>query len=242
MSDETGLGLRSVLGEALRLYRRAPIRLTLTAAIPFVVIDATYAASELLFEEPTFGRVLAAGTLYLAGTAATFVVYGALVDIADAVRAAPESPGRPPHHARVLSIAGPLLATGFAACLAGAAGLLLLVVPGLFVLTRWSVPLQVVVLEEPSWRDALSRSSRLVKGRGSPVFGWVAISFVVYVGAYGVLYELVKDLPAGPRAWLSGYPVDVTLFPFLAVAWTVLYYRLLRASSLSTNGVAVPAG
>ena len=190
-------------------------------------MDAGYAVSDGLFEEPSLGRVLAGAAFLLAATAGSFVIYGALVEVADAARA-PAAAVRAPwtFHHRALTRAAPLVGAGLAASVTGAAGLLLCVVPGLFVLTRWSVPLQVIVLEGRSWRDSLARSSELVQGRGWPVLGWVVISLVSYLGISALAFEGLDGLPGWLRSWLSGYAVDITLFPFLAVAWTVMYSRL----------------
>ena len=59
-------------------------------------------------------------------------------------------------------------------------GFMLLIVPGLILLTIWSVAAPVIVLSARRW--ALRRSRELVRGNGWPVFGVILI-LLVLVGA-----------------------------------------------------------
>jgi hypothetical protein len=208
--------------------------LTLTAAVPFVLVECAFATADVLFESVTVVSLLAGAAAYLLGTAAMSVIYGAVVEAVDAARHG----GVAARYGRTLSSWGALAGTGLVITLAVFAGLILFVAPGLIVLTRWSLAPQVVVLERCSWRQALSRSSQLVAGHGWRVLGWVGVTGSAYLGIYFSLDVLLASMPAWPRGWLSGYAVDVVLFPILAVVWTVVYYRLPRAGDSAPESLA----
>src|SRR4051812_12945750 len=64
----------------------------------------------------------------------------------------------------------PLIAVSFLAGIGIAIGLVLLIVPGLFLLTIWSVVAAVTVVERPGVFPAFARSRELVRGYGWQVF------------------------------------------------------------------------
>ncbi|HEY1457700.1 MAG TPA: YciC family protein, partial [Solirubrobacteraceae bacterium] len=70
----------------------------------------------------------------------------------------------------VTPVFGQLVAVGLLAGILEAVGFVLLLVPGLILLTIWSVAAPVVVLERPGAVAALRRSAELVRGNGWQVF------------------------------------------------------------------------
>jgi hypothetical protein len=64
-----------------------------------------------------------------------------------------------------------ILLVAVLSALAIGAGFILFVIPGFIVLTRLSVAIPAVVIEQRKGTDALGRSWNLVKGFGWPVFG-----------------------------------------------------------------------
>src|SRR5262249_32951162 len=81
----------------------------------------------------------------------------------------------------------PLLGARILAGIAIAVGFFLLVVPGLFLLTIWSVIAPVIVVEHSGAVDAFGRSRELVKGNGWQVFGVIVVVFLITVIASIVL-------------------------------------------------------
>lgn len=63
----------------------------------------------------------------------------------------------------VLPVLGPLIAAGILAGIGIAVGFVLLIVPGLFLLTIWAV----IVIERRGISDAFGRSRQLVKDQGA---------------------------------------------------------------------------
>lgn len=105
-------------------------------------------------------------------------------------------------------------------------GLILLVVPGLFLLTIWAVVAPVVVLERPGVIASFSRSRVLVRGFGWPVFSTLLLLFLLLFAA-----ALIGAIVATGVGDVAGSFVLV-LFGALAstvvaVGTSVLYFRLL---------------
>ena len=73
----------------------------------------------------------------------------------------------------------PLIGAGILAGIGIVIGLLLLLVPGLILLTIWSVIAPVIVVEHSGVIDAFGRSRALVKGNGWQVFGVILVVFLI---------------------------------------------------------------
>ena len=219
---------RSVLVDAGRLYAllfRRSIATTTAVYIPIVAI-------EISWEEFTDGG--APGTLlgivwFLALIAGPLVVQGALVELVDDVhegsRPRPTAALLRQTTRRLLSLAGAVIAYSLAVCL----GLVLLVVPGLYVLARWSLVVPAVMLEDATAGEAIDRSSELVEGRTLRVLVVVLVSATVELA----LPELALWIPvcyveSAIGSGVTYYAVLVLGAPYVAHLLNVLYYRLAQ--------------
>src|SRR5271155_5227724 len=70
----------------------------------------------------------------------------------------------------VTPVLGQLILVGIVAGIGIVIGFILIIIPGLYLLTVWSLAAPVVVLERPGVLAALRRSRELVRGNGWPVF------------------------------------------------------------------------
>jgi hypothetical protein len=136
----------------------------------------------------------------------------------------------------VMPVIGPLLLVGIVAGLGIVFGFLLLVIPGLVLITLWSVAAPVVMLERPPGLGALARSRELVRGNGWQVFG------VIFV--LGILVSILAaaiDIAAQSAGTGLGIVVRVILgvltAPLSALAAAVLYFELRRVSTPDAAGV-----
>ena len=121
----------------------------------------------------------------------------------------------------------------FAVLLAAAGialGLLLLIVPGIYVAVRWFFVPQAVVLEGGRGPDALTRSSAVVEG-----FWWRTFGLVVMVNLAAALPGLVLTAPFTALAASTDRAVwsmigticaESVTTPFVALFSTLLYYDL----------------
>lgn len=116
-----------------------------------------------------------------------------------------------------------------ASILAGIAitiGLLLIIVPGLYLLTIWAVIIPVIVIERSGAMEAFGRSQRVVKGHGWQVFGTLVMVFIIQYVVNIVLELIFSAMPRVLQDGLSTVIAGTLIAPFLAIVVTLIYYRL----------------
>lgn len=125
-------------------------------------------------------------------------------------------------------VIGQLILVGIVAGIGIVIGFLLIIVPGLILITIWSVAAPVVVLERPGVFAALSRSRELVRGNGWQVFGVIFVLFflVLFVSS-GI--EIAADSAGTAAGLVARVIVGVLSAPFSALAAAVLYFELQKA-------------
>ena len=89
-------------------------------------------------------------------------------------------------------VLGQLILVGIVAGIGVAIGFVLIIIPGLILITIWSVAAPVVVLENPGGLRALGRSRELVRGNGWSVFGVIFV-LVIGVGIVAAIIEAIGD-------------------------------------------------
>jgi hypothetical protein len=102
-------------------------------------------------------------------------------------------------------------------------GALLLIIPGLIVLARWSLLAPLVVLERAGVREASTRSTALVEGRTGIVLACVVSVFVLTDWFPWALH--FGHVGFGTATFLT-FAWSTLTAPFAAHALTVVYYRL----------------
>jgi hypothetical protein len=120
-----------------------------------------------------------------------------------------------------------LVGAGLLAVLGITLGLILLIVPGLVLLTWWAVFAPVVVLERVGAVDSLGRSRALVRGHGWTVFGIIIITFILLAVINGIFSAIFVALPDWLGTYLANIASGITA-PFGALAVTLMYFELAR--------------
>jgi hypothetical protein len=142
---------------------------------------------------------------------------------------------------QTLPFLGPLFAVALLAGLGVGIGLVVLIVPGLFLLTIWAVLAPAVVIEHRGVFGSFRRSRELVEGSNWQVFGVVisALAIALVVGL--ILTSIGASIAEGPivRAVLSAVASTITA-PIEGLAASVLYYRLLELHELAVPPESVP--
>jgi hypothetical protein len=126
----------------------------------------------------------------------------------------------------VTPVLGKLILVGVVQGVLTVIGFLLLLVPGLILLTIWSVAAPVIVLERPGGLDALRRSRELVRGNGWPVFGVILVLGVLVVVLSAVVDAAGESAGTGIGI-IVRVIVGVLSAPLSALAAAVLYVELL---------------
>jgi hypothetical protein len=107
----------------------------------------------------------------------------------------------------------------------------LLLAPGTYLLTGWSVALPVVVLERPGGLRALKRSRRLVRGNRLRVLA-LTVLFWLLAGIGFVLLEFATRSAAGQSPVLAAQLlVTILLAPIPLIGATALYFELRQTAA-----------
>ena len=136
-----------------------------------------------------------------------------------------------------------IIIAGLLAGLGIALGFILLIIPGLVLLTIWSMIVPSIVLEGKSAGESFGRSRELVRGNGWNVFGVIVITIAAVIVAGIIIGIATFWLPDEIQGFVQNVISNTAVIPFVAVAWTLMYYALARpieAVGTQTVGAAPP--
>lgn len=234
------MSVGDVLSEAWGLYTRFFWRLVGTAALVYVVIDLVSALFYSAGRGGSAGSVAFFGLLSLIVTlVGSFLVQGALVLAVQDVRDGKVDSTIGELYSRVAPRLPALIAAGVLAAIGIGVGLILLIAPGLFLLTRWCLIVPAIVLEKKGAGDSFGRSNELVKGASWPVLAVILITGIVAAVAgrfVGAIFASFFTTFLG--IWLGGVIAHSIAVPFVAAAWTLMYFKRAEAG---TPAPATPA-
>jgi hypothetical protein len=214
------VSIGGVLAEGWSIYRRLWRRSIVVSGLIFLVVAL---ADGLAAVSGTVATSTVSLALSLIGG---LLVQGALVEV---VRDLHES--RPParaheYYERTRGRLGTLVGAAILEGIGVAIGFLLLIVPGLIAVARWSLVVPLVVIERRGIREAFARSSELVRGRTGKVLALIVVTNVIEIGAQLALRSLFAGLPVFWQSWVGGTVAGALVVPFEAHVLTALYYRL----------------
>jgi|HubBroStandDraft_3_1064219.scaffolds.fasta_scaffold80200_1 hypothetical protein len=171
----------------------------------------------------------------VATTLFTGMVVQLVADVRDGRRDA--SPGQLLRAAT--PVLGQLILVGIVAGIGIVIGFVLIIVPGLILITIWSVAAPVVVLEHPGVLAALRRSRELVRGNGWQVFGVILVLYVL-VALVSVIIEGAADSAGSGVGIVVRVVIGVLTAPLSALAAAVLYFELRGATAGDAPGQGGP--
>ena len=210
----------AIIGRAWDMYKAHWRHLIPIAAVVYVLISLLELVLVALLG--WVGSVLGA----FAALAGVFWLQGALVIAIDDVRDGRADLSIGQTLERVTPRINTLTIAGLLAGIAIGIGLLLLLVPGLFLLTIWLLIVPAIMLEGRGIGDSFSRSQELVRGYGWSVFGVIILTLLIIVGA-NILFGIIG---AAFDSSVSTLVLDIVsqslTAPFVALAWTLTYYEL----------------
>jgi hypothetical protein len=129
---------------------------------------------------------------------------------------------------KVAPVVLPLLAVSILATIGIAIGFILIIIPGLFLMTIWSVAIPVVVIERPGIFSAFGRSQALVKGYGWQVFGVIVVVILIAIVISVIVAIVASGMSDGARGVLQ-FVLNIVTAPLQALLVSVLYFGLRRA-------------
>jgi hypothetical protein len=207
----------------------------LVVFVPIALIDAAISSG---------GNVLLALVGLAVGFVGTYWYQGMVVEAVKDIM-----DGRRDHTVgSLLSSVAPvimtLVAAGILAGLGVLLGLIVFIVPGLFLLTIWALIAPVIVVERAGVAEAFGRSRALVKGHGWQVFAVIVVLFLlaaVLTGVTQAIFVAISDSIIGYG--LASLITNVLVAPLSALAASVMYFELkrLRGEGAEAAPPAAPA-
>jgi hypothetical protein len=153
------------------------------------------------------------------------------------------------HDARMGELVGsalpfllPLIGAGLLFGLGVGIGFVLLIVPGLFLMTIWAVIAPAIVVEGKGVGESFERSRRLVRGHGWPVFRVIVVAGMITVVGSLTLGAVALRVADGPLVQIVLSTIASTITaPVGALVAVVVYYRLLGFEAATRTDVVAPA-
>jgi hypothetical protein len=227
--------LNGVLTEAWALYRRYAAHFLLIAFVIYLVAAVLVA---LLSLAGYFGFFLGE----IIELTAVFLLQAALIKAVQDIRDGRVDLNLSQTVQAALPYLLPVAAAGILAAIGITIGFVLIIVPGLILLTFWCLIVPFIVIGETGPIDAFSKSWRTVRGHAWNVFGTLALVFLLYLAFIIVLALILLFLPTFLRSFVSSVVVGTLVAPFLALVITLIYYRLTAAHASQPYTPTGPAG
>ena len=229
-----------VLSEAADLYARFLAQFFLTAVAVFAVMDLLSALADSASGDSVAAGLLWGGISAIVGIVGFFLGQGGLVQRACDLREGRADRSVGETYRAVLPRLPALVAAGVVAAILITIGLILLIVPGLILLTIWSMLGAVIVLERTPAAQSFGRSRELVRGHGWTVFGLIVLTFLLIAVASAVIRLLFAPLTGFLEAYLGALVAHSLTVPFAAAVLTTAYFRLTGVERTETPPVTAP--
>src|SRR3984885_1222354 len=225
--------LSGVLDEAWRMYKTFAKHLLAIAFVIYLV--AAIITALLALAGGTVGILLGS----LVSIVAAFVLQATLVKAVQDVRDGHADLSIRQTVNEALPFLAPVAGASILAGIAITTGLVLIIVPGLFLITIWAVIVPVIIIERSGALASFGRSRQLVRGHGWHVFGTLVLVYILMLVVNLGLGLFFSALPHTIGDGLSSVISGTLISPFLALVVTLVYYRLV---GISTPAPADPFG
>jgi hypothetical protein len=228
------LDVGSTLNQIFSTYgQQAGVLLPLAFGLYLIVAIVTAVSS---------GSFLLVSVAYVLGLVAGFLYQGMVVSLVRDVQDGRRDSSVGQLIEETWPVVLPLIGAGILASIGIVIGFFLLVVPGLILLTIWSVIAPVIVVEHSGAIDAFGRSLELVKGNGWQVFGVIVVVYLIIMIAAIVLSVIAVGISdsVAMRALFSLIASTLTA-PIAALAASVIYFRLIALQGDPAAAAPPPA-
>ena len=136
---------------------------------------------------------------------------------------------------------GTLIMAGILAGIAIAIGFVLIIIPGLILLTIWAVISPAIVVEDKGVIESFGRSRELVRGHGWQVFGAIVLTFLIIIGV-GIVFSLIGAAIGDAGLVLLRAIGNIVTAPVWALVASILFFDLGGGAGAPTGptSAAVP--
>lgn len=216
----SSLNVGDVVSKVADLYRRYAGVLLPVAAVIFLVVG--------LLEWLVDDSLVMSLVVSILAMVATYFYTGMVVNLVDDVRDGRLDQSVGQLFGRVTPVLGTLILASILAGIGIAIGFVLLIVPGLILLTLWAVVAPSILVERQGVLAAFRRSMDLVKGNAFQVFAVILVFFLIQWVVAIVLAAVGAAAGDGLQAALA-YVGRVITAPLSALAAAVLFFELRGA-------------
>jgi len=227
--------LSGVLTETWALYRKYAAHFLLIA---FVI----YLITAILFALLTLAGVVGYIFAEIIDLAAAFLLQAALVKAVQDVRDGRVDLDLGQTYRAAVPFILPVAGASILAAIGIAIGFVLLIVPGLILLTFWCLIVPCIVLGGAGVFQSFGQSYRTVRGYAWNVFGTLVLVFLIYLALGIVVGLILAVLPVFLRNFVSTVVIGTLVAPFLALVVTLIYYRLTAAHANQPYVATSPEG
>ena len=229
------MSIGAVLDETWTLFTRFFLRFFAIALVVFVIVNLLFGLVDAAISSDNAGAALVVAVLALVTVVIGMTwLQGAFVYAVQDARDGSFDSSMSEVFSRVSPAIAPLIGASLLAGLGIAVGLLLLVIPGLVLLTIWAVIAPVIVVEKRRALESFGRSRELVRGHGWTVFGIVVITALLSGVASAVLQAAFSFLPRFLEIVVGNTIAQAAVAPFSAIAIAITYFRL-REDAVQTS-------
>jgi hypothetical protein len=230
------LDTAAVFEQVFQMYRAQATLLLPAAAIVFVAIAAVNA---LLRSNGGLVLALVSAALSLVGG---FWFQGMVVEAVHDLRDGRRDLTLGSLFSSASVELGALIGAGLLAGLGIFLGLFLVIVPGLILLTWWSLISPVIVVERTGVIGSFGRSRQLVRGNSWQVFGVIVVMFLILIVVTSVFQAIalsVSDTVVG--YFVASLVGQILVAPLWALAASVVYFHLIDMKGGPAPAVPPPA-
>ena len=232
------MSIGAVLDETWTLFTRFFLRFFAIALVVFVIVNLLFGLVDAAISSDNAGAALVVAVLALVTVVIGMTwLQGAFVYAVQDARDGSFDSSMGEVFSRVSPAIAPLIGASLLAGLGIAVGLLLLVIPGLVLLTIWAVIAPVIVVEKRRALESFGRSRELVRGHGWTVFGIVVITALLSGVASALLQAAFSFLPRFLEIVVGNTIAQAAVAPFSAIAIAITYFRL-RQDAVQTSVAA----
>jgi len=195
-------------------------------AIAFVIYLVAAILAALLGLIGVFGALLGSIVVFIA----LFLVQASLVKAVQDVRDGQVDLSLSQTVSAATPSLGAVIGAGVLAGIAITIGLILLIAPGLFLITIWAVIVPAIVIERAGVFASFGRSQQLVRGYGWQVFGTLVLLWIILLVVDIILGLIFSPLHSTAlRNGISTVVSGTLIAPYIALVVTLMYYRLAAA-------------
>lgn len=228
------IAVGDVISETFSIYGQNLGALLGSAIVVFIVVGLI---AGLLQAAGGLVLVLLAAAVRMAGNA---LYVGFVVKLVQDTRDGRRDEGVGDLFSAAMPAILPLIGFGILFGIGVTIGFVFLIVPGLILITFWSVGAPAIVAEGIGPIDAFKRSWQLVRGDAWSVFGVLLVVLLIVILIGVVLGAIATPIGDGEAAtWIASIISATITAPIFAIAVTVLYFDLGGGST--TAAPSAPA-